>query len=133
MMPPSIAAGCATRPACSAVGRNASRALANGASSVKIPRRLPSSSSSTISTPRRHSSSAVHATKTISSKPSQSSQALEKMGTQILSFTKKNKASGSSGADTIIVPAGAESQIVRRLIFSLLRAGKSVVAGAHIF
>jgi len=94
----------------------------------RIP--LSSSSSITSTTIRSSSSSTVvaRATKTIASKPSSSSSAIEKVGTQLLSFVKdkKNKA---AGADTVIVPAGAESQIARRLIFSLLRAGKSVVAG----
>ena len=124
-----MAAQCATRPACSEVGRSASRALANGASSVKNLRR----SSPTILTPRP-SSIAVRATKTIASKPSPSSQALEKVGTQLLSFaTKDKKNKGGSGADTVIIPAGAECTLARRLIFSLLRAGKSVVAGARLF
>jgi hypothetical protein len=78
------------------------------------------------------SSTAVRATKTIASKPSSSSQAaLEKIGTQLLSFAGKDRKNRSgSGADTVIVPAGVESPITRRIIFSLLRAGKRVVAGA---
>lgn len=110
-------------------GRSTSRALANGASSVRNLRRSP-----ILAPPRPSSSStAVQATKTIASKPSPSSsqQALEKIGTQLLSFAKDKKSKGS-GADTVIVPAGAESTFARRLIFSLLRAGKSVVAGARI-
>ena len=129
-MPPLIAAGCATRPACSVAGRKGSRALANDASSVKSRRSSPTIST-TSPRPSSLSSTAVRATKTIASKPSSpSSKALEKVGTQLLSFAKDKKNKGGSGADTIIVPAGAESQLARRLIFSLLRAGKNVVAGA---
>ena len=126
-MTASIAAGCARRS--SVADRNAIRAPVNGATSSLCQRlpspppiRRPSSSSS--------SPSAVRATKTIASKPSSSAQALEKIGTQLLNFAGKDKKKNrSGGSDTIIIPAGAESQIARRIVFSLLRAGKSVVAG----
>ena len=127
MTAPSITAGCTTRLACPVVGRSASRAPVSGAtSSAKNLRRLP------LPICRPSSSTAVRATKTIASKPSSSSQAaLEKIGTQLLSFAGKDRKNRSgSGADTIIVPAGVESLITRRIIFSLLRAGKRVVAGA---
>lgn len=128
MTAPSITTGCTTRLACPVVGRSASRAPVSGAtSSAKNLRRLPLP----ICRPSS-SSTAVRATKTIASKPSSSSQAaLEKIGTQLLSFAGKDRKNRSgSGADTIIVPAGVESPITRRIIFSLLRAGKRVVAGA---
>lgn len=128
-MAPLIATGRITRPSYSAAGRNTSRGTGSGASSVGLNRRLPMTTTTTIFP--RPFSVVTAATKTIVSKPS--SSAVNRIGTKLIGFAKDKQRAGRGNGSTIIVPAGADSNFVRRLVFSLLRAGKSVIAGAFFW
>lgn len=128
--------GCSVRPSCSnATGRN----LGAGASSSR--RRMPAATAPVTTTTSSISSrrplhlrrqqfssktTAVSATRTTRASP-----AIADVGTQIIK--RVTGSSGGPGADAVFVPAGgADTLFGRRLIYSLLRAGKKVVAGAFI-
>lgn len=90
----------------------------------------PATSTSTpasISTSlRRQSTTAASATKT-----TKAASPVAAVGTQLLKrVAGAGPGPGGAGADAVFVPAGgADTLIGRKLIYSLLRAGKKVVAG----